>query len=255
MALLKEDGSLNIEWIHTLPVDEYIKVYGILTREQVDEYWSKTSSSHRPILPVIVDRPMETVGVDAKDFLNKLMRKNEIECAEEDEICENEEQTVEEEMLFITIRHLNYPEATLWIVVSKREWQQATTMKDVVTLLEKEALGQTTEDFITSFEEDCERRTKIIICSMDKIRQQTDETNKEKQTNGYERLSKWLETIQKDQKSIIHDHIEHKNRITAKLEKLRDEGLLEITEKTAGDEKSLAPWEFVGRINLLLDLK
>ncbi len=255
MALLKEDGSLNIEWIHTLPVDEYIKVYGILTREQVDEYWSKTSSSHRPILPVIVDHPIEAVGVDAVDFLNKLMGKNEIECAEEDEICENEEQTVEEEMLFITIRHLNYPEATLWIVVSKREWQQATTMKDVVTLLEKEALGQTTEDFITSFEEDCERRTKIIICSMDKIRQQTDETNKEKQTNGYERLSKWLETIQKDQKSIIHDHIEHKNRITAKLEKLRDEGLLEITEKTAGDEKSLAPWEFVGRINLLLDLK
>jgi hypothetical protein len=255
MALLKEDGSLNIEWIHTLPVDEYIKVYGILTREQVDEYWSKTSSSHRPILPVIVDHPIEAVGVDAVDFLNKLMGKNEIECAEEDEICENEEQTVEEEMLFITIRHLNYPEATLWIVVPKREWQQATTMKDVVTLLEKEALGQTTEDFITSFEEDCERRTKIIICSMDKIRQQTDETNKEKQTNGYERLSKWLETIQKDQKSIIHDHIEHKNRITAKLEKLRDEGLLEITEKTAGDEKSLAPWEFVGRINLLLDLK
>ena len=191
MELLKEDGSLNIEWIHTLPVDEYIKVYGILTREQVDEYWSKTSSSHRPILPVIVDRPMETVGVDAVDFLNKLMGKNEIECAEEEEICENEEQTVEEEM-FITIRHLNYPETTLWIVVPKREWQRATTMKDIVTLLEKEALGQTTEDFITSFEDDCEQLTKSIISSMEKNRQQTDETNKEKQTKSYERLSKWF---------------------------------------------------------------
>jgi len=255
MALLKEDGSLNIEWIHTLPVDEYIKVYGILTREQVDEYWSKTSSSHRPILPVIVDHPIEAVGVDAVDFLNKLMGKNELECAEEDEICENEEQTIEEEMLFITIRHLNYPEATLWIVVSKREWQQATTMKDVVTLLEKEALGQTTEDFITSFEDDCEQLTKSIISSMEKNRQQTDETNKEKQTKSYERLSKWLETIQKDQKSIIHDHIEHKNRIAAKLEELCGSGLLEITEKPAGDEESMAPWEFVGRINLLPDLK
>lgn len=254
MELLKEDGSLNIEWIHTLPVDKYIKVYGILTREQVDEYWSKTSSSHRPILPVIVDRPMETVGVDAKDFLNKLMGKNEIECAEEEEICENEEQTVEEEM-FITIRHLNYPETTLWIVVPKREWQRATTMKDIVTLLEKKALGQTTEELIEDIEENWGSYIKNIICSMEKIQQQTDEANKEEQTKKYERLSKRLETVQKEKKTILQNHIKHKNRIAAKLEELCGSGLLEITEKPAGDEESMAPWEFVGRINLLLDLK
>ena len=254
MALLKEDGSLDIEWLNNLPVDEYIKVYGRLTREQVDEYWSKTPSSHRPIQPIKVDHPMETVGVNAVDFLNKLMGTNEIKCTDEDEICENEEQTVEEEMLFITLRHLNYPQATLWIVVSKKDWQQATTMKDIVTLFEKEALGETTENFIEDVEENWGGYIKSIISSMEKIRQQTDETNKEEQNKSYERLSKRLETIQKDQKSIIHDSIEHKNRIAAKLEELRNRGLLEITAKPAGDEESMPPWEFVGRKNILLDL-
>ena len=43
MALLKEDGSLDIEWLNSLPIDEFTKVYGRLTREQVEEYWAKTA--------------------------------------------------------------------------------------------------------------------------------------------------------------------------------------------------------------------
>lgn len=41
MALLKEDGSLNMEWLGQLPIEEFTKVFGKLTREQVDEFWSR----------------------------------------------------------------------------------------------------------------------------------------------------------------------------------------------------------------------
>lgn len=77
MALLKEDGSLNMEWLGQLPIEEFTKVFGKLTREQVDEFWSRIplNESKGPTRPVMVDYPMETDGVDAVDFLNKAFGK------------------------------------------------------------------------------------------------------------------------------------------------------------------------------------
>lgn len=77
MALLKEDGSLNMEWLDSLPLEEHLKVFGRLTREQVDEFWSRIPLNEYkgPTRPVMVDYPMETDGVDAVDFLNKQREK------------------------------------------------------------------------------------------------------------------------------------------------------------------------------------
>ena len=41
MALLKEDGSLDIERINNLPLEEYMEAMGDLTEEQIKEYNSK----------------------------------------------------------------------------------------------------------------------------------------------------------------------------------------------------------------------
>ncbi len=61
MVLLREDGSLDIDGINKLPLDERLHVIGKFTREQVEEYFSKTpiKESHIPITPVKVDYKME----------------------------------------------------------------------------------------------------------------------------------------------------------------------------------------------------
>lgn len=41
MPLLKEDGSLDIEWINNLPLEEHIHTIFHLTEEQHKEYVSK----------------------------------------------------------------------------------------------------------------------------------------------------------------------------------------------------------------------
>ena len=74
MALLKEDGSLDIERINKLPLEEYMEEMGTLTEEQVKEYLSKVpiNESKEPMRAVVVDLPM---GVDAEGFLNKQREK------------------------------------------------------------------------------------------------------------------------------------------------------------------------------------
>lgn len=61
MALLKEDGSLDIEWINKLPLEEWMDVIGDMSKEQFDEYNSKTplNESNEPTRPIIVDYTME----------------------------------------------------------------------------------------------------------------------------------------------------------------------------------------------------
>ena len=59
MALLKEDGSLDVERINKLPREEYLREIGRFTREQMKEYISKTPVSYGPIRPVKVDYKME----------------------------------------------------------------------------------------------------------------------------------------------------------------------------------------------------
>ena len=74
MALLKEDGNLNIEWINKLPIEEHCKVVASLTRKQMKEYLSKQPINESKNYPrsTYTDKPMEEWGVDAMEFLNKL---------------------------------------------------------------------------------------------------------------------------------------------------------------------------------------
>lgn len=57
MALLKEDGSLDIERINKLPIREYIEELESLTQEQYEEYCSKlpANDTYEPVRPVMVD--------------------------------------------------------------------------------------------------------------------------------------------------------------------------------------------------------
>jgi len=59
MVLLKEDGSLDVERINKLPLDERLEEIGRFTREQVEEYFSKVPVSNGPITPIKVDYKME----------------------------------------------------------------------------------------------------------------------------------------------------------------------------------------------------
>ena len=80
MALLKEDGSLDVERINRLPLEEYEKEIGALTQEQYKEYVSKLpiNESNEPIRAIEVDYTLEDEfargGAIAEDYLNN-MRK------------------------------------------------------------------------------------------------------------------------------------------------------------------------------------
>ena len=75
MDYLKEDGSLDIEKIRELPLEEKMKVIHALTKEQKKEYWSKVPFVGGPPKVIKVDYPMEQDGVDAYEFLEKMKRK------------------------------------------------------------------------------------------------------------------------------------------------------------------------------------
>ena len=77
MALLKEDGSLDIERINNLPYEKYMDEMGTLTEEQIEEYISKlpNDESSEPMQAIKVDYSMGEDGVDAKDFINKMREK------------------------------------------------------------------------------------------------------------------------------------------------------------------------------------
>ena len=81
MALLKEDGSLDIERINNLPYEEYMEKMGTLTQEQVKEYISKLpiNESVEPVTAIEVDYTLEDElekgAVLADDLLNKLREK------------------------------------------------------------------------------------------------------------------------------------------------------------------------------------
>ena len=58
---LKEDGSLDVERINKLPIEEYMDVIGDLTQEQYKYYLSKTpiNESQEPVRAVVVDYTLE----------------------------------------------------------------------------------------------------------------------------------------------------------------------------------------------------
>jgi hypothetical protein len=59
MEYLKEDGSLDVERINNLPLDERLHEIGKFTREQVEEYFSQMPVCHGSIKPVKVNYKME----------------------------------------------------------------------------------------------------------------------------------------------------------------------------------------------------
>ena len=61
MALLKEDGSLDIERINKLPREDYLREIGRFTREQMKEYISQTpiNESNESVIITKVDYKME----------------------------------------------------------------------------------------------------------------------------------------------------------------------------------------------------
>lgn len=82
MALLKEDGSLDIERINNLPSEEYKKEMRSLTREQFEEYRKKQPlQEHKNGIPIIkVDHSLEedikrNGLVELGGFLNKIRKK------------------------------------------------------------------------------------------------------------------------------------------------------------------------------------
>lgn len=85
MALLKEDGSLDIERINSLPLREYMDAMGGLTQEQVQEYLSKLpiNESDEPMRATKVDWLTDEEKVTAKGFLNNQRKKYGIEKRDE----------------------------------------------------------------------------------------------------------------------------------------------------------------------------
>ena len=77
MALLNEDGSLNVEWIRNLPIEEFVNVYSKLTTEQEDEYWSKIPSDEPMDMEKAsqIDDYIDNKGVDAMEFLTDIRKK------------------------------------------------------------------------------------------------------------------------------------------------------------------------------------
>jgi hypothetical protein len=81
MAFLKEDGSLDIERINSLPLREYMDAMGDLTQEQVQEYLSKLpiNESDEPMVATKVDWPIEEEWVDADELIKNLGKRYEKE--------------------------------------------------------------------------------------------------------------------------------------------------------------------------------
>ena len=81
MAILKEDGSLDVERMNSLPLDEWMNEMGDLTQEQVEDYLSKLpiNESNEPVSAVEIDYTLEDElkrgSVIAEDFINKIGKR------------------------------------------------------------------------------------------------------------------------------------------------------------------------------------
>ena len=74
MAYLKEDGSLDVERINKLPMQEYMKVMDDLSEERYNEYISHLpiNESKRCTKVLQVNYTIETDGVDMNDVIKYL---------------------------------------------------------------------------------------------------------------------------------------------------------------------------------------
>ncbi len=75
MVFLKEDGSLDIERIEQLPVEEHMKMLGEFTDEQYDYYLSTLPDDDSSDCPrnIVVDYGFDDKrsGVDITDYLKQ----------------------------------------------------------------------------------------------------------------------------------------------------------------------------------------
>lgn len=83
MALLKEDGSLDIERINKLPLEEYMEEMGTLTQEQVNDYFSKIplnesiSNPHSVAVDYTLEERLAKGDAMFEKVINNLGRKQE----------------------------------------------------------------------------------------------------------------------------------------------------------------------------------
>ena len=82
MIYLKEDGSLDMDRINKLPIEEYMEEVGNFTNEQREEYYSKSpiSESTEPTRSVTVDYTLEediekNGTILLEDLLNNLNKR------------------------------------------------------------------------------------------------------------------------------------------------------------------------------------
>jgi len=81
MEILKEDGSLDIERIDSLPLEEHMRLVGTFTNEQFREYVSAIPLTESKVCPraVRVNYSLEDElargCVLAEDFMNKMRKK------------------------------------------------------------------------------------------------------------------------------------------------------------------------------------
>ena len=82
MALLKEDGSLDVDRIRKLPFEDKKRELSRFTREQMNEYVSKIpiNESHEPVKVVEVDYKMEDLlarGYKTAEQISNIIRRHE----------------------------------------------------------------------------------------------------------------------------------------------------------------------------------
>lgn len=81
MALLKEDGSLDIEWIDSLPLEEHMRLVGTFTHKQFKEYVSAIPLTESKACPraIRVNYSLEDElargSVLAEEFMNEMEKK------------------------------------------------------------------------------------------------------------------------------------------------------------------------------------
>ena len=79
MIPIKEDGTLYVELINKLPLNDYMEVMGELSSKQLDYYMANTpmEPSAGPVIPIPEEDDIIDLGwgVDAKKLLDQMKRK------------------------------------------------------------------------------------------------------------------------------------------------------------------------------------
>lgn len=82
MVLLKEDGSLDIERINRLPIDDYMEVVGGFTEKQYNDFFTKQpiNEGKEPVKVILVEDTIEKDAercgmVNFDEFINKMREK------------------------------------------------------------------------------------------------------------------------------------------------------------------------------------